>query len=207
MFKQRLDFTIQPTTCLTFLVALACVFLLAYAPDTWAYENGLLENLQMILLMLGMLFCITARADKSLYLFFACILFFMMLREVNCGRMLFWSRNGEFFYSGLPADYLKWKEIPHGTTIRSSIYAAISLLCVAALCRRGNFAALKKTLLHTQAPFWELILMLIAVLSSITAERLHICFVTEEVSELLLYTALASAIFRYSRVRQPQILP
>ena len=207
MFKQRLDFTIQPTTCLTFLVALACVFLLAYAPDTWAYENGLLENLQMILLMLSLLFCITSRTDKSLYLFFASVIFFMMLREVNCGRMLFLSRNGEFFYSGLPADYLKWKEIPHGTTIRTVIYGTVILLCLLALCRRGNFAALKQTILHTQLPFWELLFMIIAVLSSITAEKLHICFVTEEVSELLLYTALASAIFRYSRVRQPQILP
>ena len=207
MFKKRLDFSIQTSTLLTFLVAIVCVFLYLYAPDTWAYENGMLENLQMILLMLSLLFCITSRTDKSLYLFFACILFFMMLREVNCGRMLFLSRNGEFFYSGLPADYLKWKEIPHGTTIRTVIYGTVILLCLLALCRKGNFTALKQTLLHTQLPFWELLFMIIAVLSSITAERLHICFVTEEVSELLLYAALASAIFRYSRARQPQILP
>ena len=207
MLKKRLDFSIQTSTLLTFLVAIVCVFLYLYAPDTWAYENGMLENLQMILLMLSLLFCITSRTDKSLYLFFAAVIFFMMLREVNCGRMLFLSRNGEFFYSGLPSDYFKWKEISHGTTIRTVIYGTVILLCLLALCRKGNFTALKQTLLHTQLPFWELLFMIIAVLSSITAEKLHICFVTEEVSELLLYAALASAIFRYSRARQPQILP
>lgn len=207
MFKKRLDFSILPTTGLTFLVAIACAFMFAYAPATWAYENALLENIQMLILMLGMLFCITARADKSLYLFFACILLFMMLREVNCGRMLFWSRSGEFFYSGTPEDFLKWKEIPHGSTIRFSIYTAITLLCVVAWCRKGNFAALKKTILHTQVPFWELLLMLSAMLCSIAVERFNICFLTEEISELLLYTALASAIFRYSRARQHQITP
>lgn len=207
MFKKRLDFSILPTTCMTFLVVLACAFLYAYAPDTWAYENGMLENLQMILMMLSLLFCVTAQTDKSLYLFFATVIFFMMLREVNCGRMLFLSRNGEFFYSGLPSDYFKWKEIPHGTTIRTGICGTVILLCLLALCRKGNFKALKKTVFHTKIPFWELLLMSIAVLSSITAEKLHLCFVTEEVSELLLYAALTSAIFRYSRARQPQILP
>lgn len=207
MIKERLDFSIRPATWFTFAVAVICIPLSLCAPETWAYENGLLENLQMMFLMLGIIFCVTARTDKPLYLFFATIIFFFMLREVNCGRMIFWSRSGEIFYSGMPTDYLKWKEIPHGSLIRTGIYIAITSLCILAWCRKGNFTALKKTLLNTKAPFWELLLLICGFLCTFITERLHLCFITEEIGELLLYTALTAAVFRYSRAYQPQIHP
>ncbi len=205
MLHNRFDFSTCLSTWFVVAVIPLSVLVVMYAPDSWGYENGILENLQMILLMLCLIFCITAKADKSLYLFFATVVLFLMLREVNCGRVLFWSRPGEIFHCGPVDDYLKWKEIPHGSIIRTCVYAVASLLCLLALCRKGNLAALINLVWRTRIPFWELILLISGISTGMIAEKLHICFLAEEMGEMLMYTALTSAIYRYTRSLQPKI--
>lgn len=205
MLHNRFDFRACLSTWFVVAVIPLSVLVVMYAPDSWGYENGILENLQMILLMLCLLFCITAKADKSLYLFFATVVLFMMLREVNCGRVLFWSRPGEIFHCGPVDDYLKWKEIPHGSIIRTSVYAAASLLCLLALFRKGNLSALINLVWRTRIPFWELILLISGITTGMIAEKLNLCFLAEEMGEMLMYTALTSAIYRYTRAIQLKI--
>ena len=205
MFSNRFDFSHKLCTWFLWLLLPVGVWLISYAPDTWGYENGILENSQNILLMLSILFCITAKQHKSLYLFFAAVTLFLLFREVNCGRVLLWSRSGEIFHCGPPQDYLKWKEIPHGSLIRASVYVFLSSLCLLAFCRKGNLRSLYQTILCTKIPVWETAFLIIGILVGVISERANICFIAEEVGEILMYSAFASAIYRYSRGMQSPI--
>lgn len=205
MLHNRFDFRACLSTWFVVAVIPLSVLVIMYAPDSLGYENGILENLQMILLMLCLIFCVTAKADKPLYLFCATVVLFLMLREVNCGRVLFWSRPGEVFHCGPAGDYLKWKEIPHGSVIRTSVYVVATLFCLLALFRKGNLTAIVKLAWRTRIPFWELLLLICGIATGMIAERFNICFLAEEMGEMLMYTALTSAIYRYTRSLQPQI--
>ena len=207
MNSQRLDFSTHTATWLTLAMIPLSLLIVLFAPDSWGYENGIIENLQLAILTLALLFSVSAHTEKTLYLFFATVLLFMIFREVNCGRVLLWSRSGEIFHCGPPADYLKWKEIPHGSAIRGSIYAVLTLLCVAALCRKGNLRALLSLIFRTRIPVWEALLFLIGIVTGIIAEKYSISFLLEEMAETLAYTALAAALYRYSRALQAPALP
>lgn len=207
MNSQKLDFSTHTATWLTLAMIPLSLIIVLFAPDSWGYENGIIENLQLAILTLALLYCVSARADKSLYLFFATVLLFMIFREVNCGRVLLWSRSGEIFHCGPPADYLKWKEIPHGSAIRATIYTVLTLLCIAALCRKGNLRALLSIIFRTRIPVWEGLLFIIGIVTGIIAEKYSISFLLEEMAETLAYTALAAALYRYSRALQAPALP
>ena len=207
MNTQRLDFTTHSATWLTATMIPISLLVVLYAPYSWGFENGLIETLQLIILTLAIIFCVGARTDKSLYLFFATILLIMIFREVNCGRVLLWSRCGESFHCGPPSDYLKWKEIPHGTAIRTTIYAVLTLICAVTLCRKGNLRALLTLICRTRIPVWEALLFIIGIVTGIIAEKLYFSFLLEEMAETLTYTALAAALYRYSHAIQAPIHP
>lgn len=207
MNSNRWDFSHTTSTRLIWLLLPLGAWLISYAPDSWGYENGILENTQNILLMLSILFCVTAKQHKSLYLFFATVCLFLLLREVNCGRVLLWSRSGEIFHCGPVQDYLKWKEIPHGSVIRIAVYTFMGLLCLTAFCRKGNLCSLYHTLIRTRIPVWETAFLIIGLLVGVISERANICFIAEEMGEILMYSAFTSAIYRYSRGIQTPILP
>ena len=202
MIRKKTDTHTTPSTWLTLLMFPLSALLIAYAPNSWGFENGPIENAQLILLMLSILFCLTAKEHKQLYLFAATVILFLLFREINCGRVLLWSRSGNIFHSGPPQDYLKWKEIPHGPAIRLGIYAFLSGICLLALCRARTFKHILPFLARSTYPIWELLLFLIGLTTSILMEKLNISFIAEEMGETLMYAALTSAIYRFTRGKQ-----
>lgn len=207
MIRNHLDFSAHVSTWITLAVIPVSAFIIMYAPDSWGYENGILENTQMILLMLSLIFCVTSTPHRSLFIFIATLILFMMLREVNCGRVLLWSRSGDIFHCGPVQDYLKWKEIPGGSVIRTSVYAVATCLCLAAFLRKGNLKSMAEVVLRTKIPAWEALLLITGVATGMIAEKANICFIAEEMGEILMYTALTAAIYRYTRGKQPCIAP
>lgn len=202
MIHQKLDSTATHSTWLILLMFPISALLIAYAPDSWGYENGPIENTQLIFLMLSILFCVTAKEQKNLYLFCATVILFLLFREINCGRVLLWSRNGTIFHSGPPQDYLKWKEIPHGPAIRIGIYTLLSLLCLIALLRARTYKNIFTLITRNTWPIWELLFILIGICTSILMEKLNLCFIAEEMGETLMYAAFTSAVYRFTRAKQ-----
>lgn len=190
---------VHTSTWVTLAVIPLSVFLLMFAPDSWGYENGILENLQMLLLLSGLVWSLTATANKEIFRLAAAIIFFLMLREVNCGRVLFWSTSGEMFHCGPPQDYLKWKDIPNGSIFRTAVYTLATVLCLWTLCNRAVFRQIPNLLFRQRIPLWETILLITGVLTGIIAERVYPYIMLEEVAEILTYTSFSAIIYLYSR--------
>ncbi len=54
----HLDFKIYPVTWIAILNAVLIVPCILYLPEKYGYENGLLENFQLIALFIGFIFCL-----------------------------------------------------------------------------------------------------------------------------------------------------
>lgn len=199
MTKFAPDFKLCNSTLLAGAVIPLGIAIACFAPQPWGYENGVVENLQLILLLFGCGICLTAKGDKSVYLCFTVILLTLLMRELNCGRVLFWSKSGEMFYCGTPADYLKWRDIPYGSVYRFGAYGILFTLCLITVLRNGTFKKIFRLLTTARIPAWELILLATGYAVGQCAERIGHSLLTEELGETLLYAAILSALYRYSR--------
>lgn len=197
------DYSPRPAAWHLFAFVPLAVLMLLFAPDSWAYENGVLENTQMLLLLVSVVLCFTAKSHQSLLRFVATIVLLLLLREVNCGRVLLWSASGEMFHCGPAQDYLKWKHIPHGPLIRTAVYVVGFGLCLFALCRRTTFRQIAAVARAPRVPLWESLLLLVGVLTGIIAEKELNNSMLEEIAEILVYSAISVLIYLYSR----KILP
>ena len=193
------DFSVRRSTLLAAVAVPVGIAVACLAPSSWGYENGVVENLQLLMLFIGCAICRTAKGDKSVYLCLTVILLTLLMRELNCGRVLFWSKSGELFYCGTPAEYLKWREIPHGAAYRFATYGILFALCLVSLLHHGTFKKLFKLFTTARIPAWEAILATVGYAIGQCAERIGHNLLTEELGETLLYAALLSAIYRYSR--------
>ena len=198
------DFSVRRSTLLAAVAVPVGIAVACLAPSSWGYENGVVENLQLLLLLIGCAICLTAKGDKSVYLCLTVILLTLLMRELNCGRVLFWSKSGEMFHCGTPAEYLKWREIPHGLAYRFATYGILFALCLVSLLHHGTFKKLFKLFTTARIPAWEAILATVGYAIGQCAERIGHSLLTEELGETVLYAALISAIYRYSRGYQTE---
>ena len=106
--RNHSDFNCYPVTVGAFLNALLVVPCVMFLPQRYGYENGLLENLQMVVLFLGVFLAIKSKVNKKFFYFAAMVLVILILREVNCGRTLF------FPVPGVENAFYSWKEIKYG---------------------------------------------------------------------------------------------
>ena len=100
------DFKFYGATWIALAVCLSIIPMLMYMPQKWGYENGLLENIQMAVLFFIMYLCLTSKVNKKFFNFVALALTIIIIREVNCGRTLFFPRPDTYH------QYYSWRELP-----------------------------------------------------------------------------------------------
>ena len=112
--SEHLDFRIYGVTWIAIINALLIIPCILYLPEKYGYENGLLENLQLIALLFGFILCLSyqkiknkqnkdnenekTEIDQSMIKFFkfaALVIVILFLREINCGRTIFFPVPGE----------------------------------------------------------------------------------------------------------------
>lgn len=195
MFKfmnEHFYFGINPVIILTLLTAIILIPCALFLPEPYGYENGLIETIQMIVLFIGFYISLTTKDNKKLFKFCALVITIILLREVNCGRMLFFAVPGRVntFYS--------WKEIKYGY-LAHPIFG-LYILCVAIYFLKNKlYLDIWKIAKHTTFPFWNVLLMFIGMVLAIYTEKYTDSVVYEECAELLFYTSLVSVIWMYSR--------
>jgi len=187
----HLDFKCYPTTWVNIIVALSIVPCVMFLPERFGYENGLLENMQMIVLFAGCFFAMTSKVDKKFFYFVTLVLTIIMLREINCGRTLFFAVPGEVnsFYS--------WKEIKYGY-LAHPIYGAYMTFVGIYFLYNKLFLNLWDKIKNVRFPIWDVIFMLIGMALGLYAEKVAQNFVLEEITELLFYTGLVGIIYLYT---------
>ena len=190
--NKHIDFKLYGITWLAILTAIMILPCIMFLPERFGYENGLLENIQMLVLFWGLYIAFTSKFDKKFFIFAGLVLIILILREINCGRTLF------FPVPGVENAYYSWKDIKYGY-LAHPIYGAY-MACVGIYFLVNKlFVNLWNYISKTKLPFWNIILLLAGMILGLYAEHSSHNMVFEEITELLFYVSLIGIIWIYSR--------
>ncbi|MBR5303836.1 MAG: hypothetical protein IKU37_03315 [Candidatus Gastranaerophilales bacterium] len=194
--KNHIDFKFYPVTWVVLFTALSIIPMLMFVPQKFGFENGLLENIQMIILFIIMYLCLSAKVNVNFFKFAALALTLIIIREVNCGRTLFFPIPGEYH------KYYSWRDLPwpwlgkvvHG--LYGTWIAIVSLIFI----KKKVYIDLWNTLKNIKIPFWSILFAIFAMFMGAIAEKLtNNNFIFEEGFELLFYVSILSLVWLYSR--------
>lgn len=169
----------------------------AWMPEAWGYENHWLENVQMLLLLLCFMLCLATGKDKPFYRTLALLVVVIALREVNCGRTLFFPVPGEV------NRYYSWSQIPYGWVVRWAYKIFIAGVALRFILVRG-FQTCYCLLKEWRLPVWNAGVGVVAVVVTLLAEKQWGEARLEELAELVVYATLASTLFLYGWARLPR---
>ena len=189
--QKHINFGFQNATWFGIITALLIIPAVMFLPERCGYENGVVENIQLAVLFLGMFFAFRPKVDKKFFYFIAMVLGILLIREVNCGRTIFFAIPGQenAFYS--------WKEIKYGWLAHVIYGFYMGLVGIYFLVNK-LFVTLWQKLWNIRLPFWNFVLLLIGMVAGLYAEEAHM-LVFEESAELLFYVALISFVYLYSQ--------
>lgn len=188
--NNHIDLRFYPVTIFAILVAVAVVPCIKFLPETWGYENEILENLQMITLTIGLFLAVSAKRNKNFFYFAALIIFLLIAREVNYGRTLFFPIPGEV------NAYYSWKEIKYGWLVNPLVGLYIAGTALYFIISKA-YKEMWNIITKIKFPVWNFILLFIGMVLGEYAEKATENFVFEELSELLFYVALVGIIWLY----------
>lgn len=189
--NKHINFDFQNILWLGILTAFAIIPAVMFLPERCGYENGIIENIQLGVLTLGIYFAFNSKIDKKFFYFIAMVLIILFIREINCFRTVF------FAIPGTENEFYRWSEIKFGwlAHVLYGIYMAIVGLY---FLINKLFINLWQKLWNIKLPIWNFILLLIGMITGLYAEEMH-HLVFEESAELLFYVALVSFVYLYSK--------
>ena len=191
--SKHLDFKVYGVTWIAFAVMVSIIPMLMYLPQKYGYENGLLESIQMVVLFGIMGLCFTAKTNKKFFRFCALILTILMIREVNCGRTLF------FHIPGTENSYYPWREIRYGYLVHPIYGTYIGLIALFFILKK-HYLTLWTMVKEVRFPVWNVLLACFGMFMGAIAEKAtNNNFIFEESFELLFYVSLAGIVYLYSR--------
>ncbi len=190
--KEHFDFKIYGITWFAILNALLIIPCVLFLPERFGYENGLLENIQMAVLFFGLYLSFFSKIDKKFFIFVGLVLLILILREVNCGRTLFFPVPGyeNVFYS--------WKDIKYGY-LAHPIYGVFIASVGFYFLKNKLFINLWNYIKNTKLPLWNIFFMLLGMGLGLYAEHTMHNMVFEEITEMLFYVSLIGIIWIYTK--------
>lgn len=190
--NKHISFKFDIAAIISLFFAILIIPAVMFLPERCGYENGLIENIQLVVLFLGVFFALRPKVDKQFFTFVAMVLGILLLREVNCGRTIFFPIPGEVnaFYS--------WKDLEYGW-LAHPIYGAYIAFVGIYFLKNKLFINLWQKIRDIKFPFWNFLFMLLGMALGLYAEECVHNFVFEEITELLFYVALIGFIYLYSR--------
>lgn len=190
------DFKFYGVTWIALAVGLAIIPSLIYMPQTWGYENGVIENIQLSVLFFMVYICATSKVNKPFFHFLILVLSILIIREVNCGRTLFFPIPGEYH------KYYSWRALPWpwlGKVVHFIYGLWIAIVSLIFLKKKFYLDAWKM-IVNIRIPFWNLCFACFAMFMGAIAEKAtNNNFVFEEGFELLFYVSVMGMLWLYSR--------
>lgn len=194
--KNHIDFKFYPVTWIVLLVALSIIPMLMFMPQKFGFENGLIENIQMTVLFVIMYLCLSAKINVNFFKFVALALTLIIIREVNCGRTLFFPIPGEYH------KYYSWRQLPWpwlGKVVHA-LYGTWMAIIGLIFFKKKVYIDLWSILKNIKIPFWSILFAIFAMfMGAIAEEFTNNNFVFEEGFELLFYISILSLVWLYSR--------
>ena len=171
------------------VVCLVCAFVL---PDSFGDKNSPIENIQMVIVAIGLYITCTAKDRRVLFVFASLCLFFILAREVNYGRTLFIFADPENANK-----YPKWKDMEYGWLAHVGVGLYMVWLLVYFI-RRKVWKEISAVLRTCRIPAWELLVAVSGLVVGVASESLHNCLV-EELGEVVMYVGGIGLLYLYSR--------
>ena len=206
--SKHLDFKIYGVTWIAILNTILIAPCILYLPEKYGYENGILENLQLIVLLCGFILCLSYKkikskqnqdneitsVDESMVKFFkfaALVIVILFLREINCGRTIFFPIPGEVnaFYG--------WKDLKYGWLAHPLYGLYMAYVGIYFLINK-LFLTLWDIIKNIKFPVWNIVLMIVGIIGGILGEEVYHNMVMEQITELLFYVSLVSIIYLYA---------
>jgi len=189
--NNHIDFKCYPVTVVALVVAILIAPCTLFLPESFGIENGVLENLQLIVLFIGSVLAIKADNNKKFFYFVLMILGMLFLREINCGRTIF------FPVPGVENSFYSWKDIKYGWLAHPLFGLYIASTVIYFLFNK-LYITLWNFIKNIKLPIWNILLMILGMGIGLYAEKALSNMVLEEMCELLFYTSLTSIIYLYA---------
>ena len=200
--KNHIDFKFYGVTWIAIAIGLSIIPMLMYLPQKYGYENGLIENTQMLVLFITLYLCITSKVNKRFFNFCALALSLLIIREVNCGRTLFFPIPETSPLYSETHQYYSWRELsnPWIGKIAHGVYGIwIAIVALIFLIKKIYIDAWK-IIKNVKFPFWNILIASFATFMGAIAEKLtNNNFIFEEGFELLFYVTILGMVWLYSR--------
>lgn len=192
IMNKYLDWQFRPTTWTTLVVAIVCLLAAFVLPDSYGDKNSPLENVQMLVLAVGLYVTCTAKDRRKLYVFASLCLFLILAREVNYGRTLFIFADPEKANS-----YPKWKDLEYGWVAHLCVGLYMLWLVVYFIWRKVWKEAWE-TLRTIRIPASDVLLAVGGMVVGVAFESMHNCL-SEELGEIVLYVGGVGILYLYTR--------
>lgn len=194
MFR-HVNFGLQNVTWISILSLVLLIPAVIFLPERCGYENGLIENIQLFVLFIGMYFAIIAKSDKKFFTFVALVIGILLIREVNCGRTIFFPIPGEV------NQFYRWSEIKYGW-LAHPIFGAYIAFVGFYFLKNKLFLNLWEKIRDIKFPIWNFVVLIAGMVIGLYAEEVH-HLVMEEYAELVFYIALIGFVYLYSQDKNP----
>lgn len=159
-------------------------------------ENSLVENIQLIVLFVGIIFCFLTRnnpAYKTVNRFIAMILALMFLREISYGRCIFCQVNGN------PHVFYSWEHYKYGYLVHFFVGIYIALIAIYGIMNE-IWLKIWDAIRNVKFPVFSTLLVIICVALQLYAEKVTKSTFTEEIAELAIYSVIISTIYYYNNI-------
>jgi len=130
-------------------------------------ENSLVENIQLIALFVGIVFCFLTRNNpeyKTMNRFIAMILFLMFLREISYGRCIFCQIDGN------PHEFYPWKHYKNGYLAHVFVGIYIAIIALYGIINKIWLSAWN-ALKTVKFPVISAVLTIISVIITLLGEK------------------------------------
>ena len=189
---KHINFGIDSVTVLGTITALAIIPAVMFLPESCGFENGIIENIQLVFLFLGIFFAARPKIDKKFFTFIALVLGILIIREVNCGRTIFFPIPCEV------NEFYRWSEIKYGW-LAHPIYGIYMAFVGFYFLKNKLYTTLWQKIKDIKFPIWNFVLLIIGIVLGVYAEEYVHNLVFEESAELLFYVILVGFVYLYSR--------
>ncbi|MCQ2734854.1 MAG: hypothetical protein MJ212_02755 [Alphaproteobacteria bacterium] len=174
---------------------LIMVFPLMYwGSSQWFYENSIVENLQLVTLIIAMYVCLTAKQHRKLFVFFAFIALFCILREVNMGRGIFC----HIYFKD--AVRCRWTMFQYGY-LADVVWGCLIATVVWYVFKYNLLKSLRQYIMYAPIYIWDILFLVISALLAEYSEFDSVGNeIMEETAEAAMYITYAICLHKYKRV-------
>ena len=190
--NKYLDWQFRATSWISLAAVLVCLVCSFVLPDFFGDKNSPIENVQMVIVAIGLYMTCTAKDRRALFVFASLCLFFILAREVNYGRTLFIFADPENANK-----FPKWKDMEYGWLAHVCVGLYMVWLLVYFI-RRKVWKEISEVLRSFRIPAWELLVSVSGLVVGVASESLHNCLL-EELGEVVMYVGGIGLLYLYSR--------